>query len=134
MFRTVQKGSFMHSQILETLLQMARQLGIALAFACETNYSQQPIEMEAGEYSPSCPSDNEEPAGEAAFTVSSQPMSVPMSPSMALVEQPCEAPERIAPPPPAIACEFHRHRRGRGWSLSEPCEACLQLAMEVDIG
>ena len=36
------------------------------------------------------------------------------------------------PPPPPMTCV--RHRGGRGWSLLDPCEECLQIAMEADLG
>ena len=36
------------------------------------------------------------------------------------------------PPPSFLACARHRKGRG-GWSISEPCEACLDLAMQADL-
>ena len=34
-------------------------------------------------------------------------------------------------PPSPVACV--RHRKGRGWSLSNPCQDCLDLAMKADL-
>ena len=34
-------------------------------------------------------------------------------------------------PPSPVACV--RHRKGRGWSLSNPCQDCLDLAMRADL-
>ena len=38
----------------------------------------------------------------------------------------------VPPPPAPMTCV--RHRGGRGWSLLDPCEECLQIAMEADLG
>ena len=52
--------------------------------------------------------------------------------SSVLLERPSQGSDGVPPPPPPIAC--FRHRDGRGWSLSDPCEACLQLAFDADLG
>ena len=36
------------------------------------------------------------------------------------------------PPPPPMSC--FRHRGGSGWSLLDPCEDCLQIAFDADLG
>ena len=51
--------------------------------------------------------------------------------SSASLEVPSQGSGGVPPPPPPIAC--FRHRGGRGWSLSDPCEACLLLAFEADL-
>ena len=35
-------------------------------------------------------------------------------------------------PPPFLACARHRKGRG-GWSISDPCVACLDLALQADL-
>ncbi len=37
------------------------------------------------------------------------------------------------PPPPPLPVACARHRRGGGWSLTNPCQECLDLAMLADI-
>ncbi len=65
-----------------------------------------------------------------------QQSAAPRSASSGYLEQPSQGsagvPPPPPPPPPPIAC--FRHRGGRGWSLSNLCEACLQLAFDADLG
>ena len=35
-------------------------------------------------------------------------------------------------PPPFLACARHRKGRG-GWSIADPCVACLDLALQADL-
>ena len=41
------------------------------------------------------------------------------------------APSNPPPPPSPVACS--RHRRGGGWSLCNPCQDCLELAMSAEL-
>ena len=61
-----------------------------------------------------------------------QLVAAPSSASGALLERPSQGLDGSPSPPPPMSCV--RHRGGRGWSLSDPCEACLQIAMEADLG
>ena len=51
--------------------------------------------------------------------------------SLASLEVPSQGSGGVPPPLPLSL--FFRHRGGRRWSLSDPCEACLQLACEADL-
>ena len=61
-----------------------------------------------------------------------QHLAVPGLASSAILERPSQDSDGVPPPPRPIAC--FRHRGGRGWSLSDPCEACLQIAFDADLG
>ena len=89
-------------------------IGLAYAIAVLSNYS--PCEASA-----------------SSKHGAEQRSAVPGMASSATLERPSQGSDGVPPPPPPpIAC--FRHRGGRGWSLSDPCEACLQLAFDADLG
>ena len=61
-----------------------------------------------------------------------QHQAAPSADSVASLDQPAQGSGGVPPPPPPMSCV--RHRGGRGWSLLDPCEACLKIAFEADLG
>ena len=57
---------------------------------------------------------------------------VPSAVSVASLDLPSQGSNMVPPPPPPMSCA--RHRGGTGWSMLDPCEVCIQIAMEADLG